>query len=417
MMSDDVTNDPGTTPDPTAATTPPDPAPAPAAASTPAPPDPTAASAPPADDVAAKLTELGITDADIFTAINSIGVKTVDDLSMVTEADLVSAGVPVIQARKLAGAVAPAAPAVDIGGAAVFDVLPGVPDDGPWLEALRTGGVLKIDQSTVIAGVRAALATRVGLFDVPRRLVEEMEHFADSVDEQVDPEFFRLRKQLTRKTYGDIFEAIDGMDGSYVTEARKKELFRRIDEHLWPAIGSFYDQLAAWQQAWMQGATSMPMILASLAGAGAGVGLPPGILQPPDTAILRDHADAVNDALNKVFAGTGIQIATAVAYEASQIKKSLENTRLPQMIGAANRDQMLKQLGVSVSATYPRLETNITKFILAVLQAKDQPAGNEELQYFGALFMLGSQIDWAQLGVGVTGRGRKATGVGGPVDL
>jgi len=379
--------------------------------------DPTPAAAAATDEVTVRLTELNV-GADTITNIRNLGVQTVDDLALLKESDLVDAGVPIIQARKLIGAVVPPTPVADAAAiGASLDILPSVPDDGSWLTALKSGGVLKIDQSTVIAGVRAALANRVGLFDVPKKLVDAMEAFADSVDEQVDPEYFKLRKQLTRRTYGDIFEALDGMDGSYVTETRKRELFSRIDQFLWPAVLGFYDQLVGWQQAWMQGATSMPMILASLAGAGAGVGLPPGILQPPDTAALRDYADAVNDALNRVFAGTGIQIATAVAYDASQIRKTLENPRLPAMIGAANRDQMLKQLGVAVNATYPRLETNITKFVLSILEAKDQPAGNEELQYFGAMFMLGSQITWDQLGGGLGGRGRKVSAIGGPRDL
>jgi hypothetical protein len=84
------------------------------------------------------------------------------------------------------------------------------------------------------------------------------------------------------------------------------------------------------------------------------------------------------------------------------------------MIGAANRDQMLKQLGVAVSATYPRLETNLTRFVLSTLQAKDQPAGNEEYQYFGSLYLLGQQIPWDQLG----GRNhRTLSGVAGPTRL
>jgi len=34
--------------------------------------------------------------------------------------------------------------------------------------------------------------------------------------EQVDTEFFKLRKMLTRRSYAEIFEAIDGLDGNYV---------------------------------------------------------------------------------------------------------------------------------------------------------------------------------------------------------
>ena len=101
------------------------------------------------------------------------------------------------------------------------EVLPAVPTDASWLEALRTGGVLKVDQSTVISVIRAALAHRAGLFEIPDSLVRLMEKFADENDDQVDPEFFKLRKQMTRRSYAEIFEAIDGLDGSYVTEDAK----------------------------------------------------------------------------------------------------------------------------------------------------------------------------------------------------
>jgi len=334
---------------------------------------------------------------------DELGVTEVDDLALLTESDLVGAGMKAVPARKLLNSLKPATPVPEAAalGAVSFDgVLPSVPDDGSWLEALKTGGVAKVDQSTVISAVRAALGNRVGLFDVPKRLVEAMEKHADSIDEPVDPTYFTLRQQLTRRSYAEIFAAIPGLDSSYVSDARKKDLYGRIDQHLWPAILGFYDQLKAWQELWQQQGMNPAALLsmfASVAG-GGGMGMPPGMMQPPDTNGLRDYADAVNDAINKVFAGTGAQIAAALAYEASQIKKTLEDPRLPAMIGAANRDQMLKQLGVSVSSTYPRLELNLTRFVLAIMQAKDQPAGNEELQYFGTLYMLGTQINWSELG-------------------
>jgi hypothetical protein len=280
------------------------------------------------------------------------------------------------------------------------------------LDALRAGGVLKVEQSTVISAVRATLAHRVGLFDIPDKLVVLMERFAEENEEQVDMEFYKLRKQLTRRSYADIFAAIDGLEGSFVTETRKKQLFSRIDQHFWPAVTGFYSQLKSWQEAWMQGAANPAIMMSAMMGMmGGGTGaLPPGMMQPPDTGVLRDQADDVNNAANKVFAGMGVQIAAAVGYDATKIKESLENPRLPSLTGAANRDQMLRQLGVAVSATYPRLETNLTRFVLAVLRIKDVAAGNEELQYFGALFMLGSQIPWDQLGD--IGRSSKPTGIG-----
>lgn len=377
-------------------------------------------SEPTVSPVAARLKELGIED-DIITKIeNDLGATTVEDLGGLTEDDLVGVGMKKLPARKLAASLKPAttpAPATTEAPAAVtavsFDaVLPPVPSDESWLQALKIGGVLKIDQSSVIGAIRAALAHRAGLFGIPERIVEMMERFADENEEPVDSEYFKLRRLLTRRTYAEVFEAIDGLDGSYVTEARKRQLLGRIDGHLWPAISGFYDQLKSWQEAWMAGAANPAMMMnAILAASGGGLGMmPPGMMAPPDTGALRDYADAVNDAANKVFAGPGVQIAAALAYDATRVREIIQNPRLPTLTGAANRDQMIRQLGVAVPATYPRLETNLTRFVLSILKAKDVPAGNEELQYFGTLFMLGSQIPWNELGASGSTR---PTGIGG----
>lgn len=371
-------------------------------AGTPAPVDTTI------DPVVVKLTEFGASN-DIVNSIKNLGVNTSDDLAMLTETDLVGAGMKPIQARKLmASVVKPVVTDATQINAVSFDgILPSVPDDGSWLQALKTGGVLKVDQSTVISAIRAALASRVGLFDLPQKLADAMERFADSNDEPVDPVYFKLRQQLTQHAYADVFEAIPGLNGNFVTESRKKDLFGRIDKYLWPAIIGFYGQLKSWQEAWMQGAANPAILTAALLSGGRGASLPPGLMQAPDTGALRDYADAVADAINKVFSGTGVQIVSALAYDAAQTKKTLEDSRLPALVGAANRDQMLKLIKAGISPTYPRLEVNLVKFILSILQAKDQPAGNEELQYFGALFMLGSQIPWNDLG------GQSIAGIGG----
>lgn len=357
------------------------------------------------DEVTAKLKEFGATDETV-AAIKALGVETVADFASLTETDLVGAGMPIVKARNLLKSVAPTPePTTPVVNTMAFEgVLPSVQDDDSWLKALKTGGVLKIDQSTVIAAVRAALAKRVGLYDVPAKLTAAMEAFADESEEQVDATFYALRKQMTRRNYAEIFAAIDGLDGSFVTDKRKTELLRRLDTNLWPSIISFNVQLKGWQESWMQGAANPAMMMMALMGGGAGA-LPPGVMQAPDTAVLRDAADAVKDAVNRVFAGTGVQIASALAYEATEIKKSLEDPRLPALIGVPNREQLLKKLGVAVPATYPRLETNVTRYVLGVMNLEDQAAGNEELSYLGALFMLGNQIDWTQLGGGRGGSG------------
>ena len=351
------------------------------------------------DAVAAKLKEFGASD-DTVSKVKELGVETPEDIAELTEADLTAAGLPVVKARKLLDAVKPAkvADAPVVSNAALEAVLPNVQDDESWLKALKTGGVLKVDQSTVIGAVRAALAKRVGLYDVPGLLAAAMEAFADESEEQVDPTFYQLREQMTRRSYAEIFAAVPGLNGSFVTDKRKNQLLARLNDFLWPSVISFNTQLKGWQESWMQGAANPGVMMMALMGGGGA--LPPGVMQAPDTAAIRDAADAVKDAINKAFAGTGVQISAALAYEAQEIKKSLEDPRLPALVGVANREQLLKKLGVAVPATYPRLETNLTKYVLGVLGLEDQAAGNEELSYLGALFMLGSQIDWSQLNGG-----------------
>lgn len=366
------------------------------------------------DEVSIKLAELGI-DADTIEKVkNVLGVLTLSDLAEVDKGDLLSVGMNTVQASKVQklGVTIAHVPDATAFGAMALDLLPAVPDDASWLMALRAGGVLKVDQSTVISAIRAALASRVGLYDITEKLAALMEKFADTNDEPVSEDFWPLLDQLTRRSYGDIFSAIPGLNGRFVTATRKKELFRRIDEHLWPAIIGFGGLLKAWWPEYVQYANPLNQLGSALGAAlgGGAQAITPGVaIMPPDTSGLRDSADAVNDAVNRVFAGTGTQIAAALAYEATEIRKTLENSRLPAMVGAANREQMLKMLNAAVSPSYPRLEVNLTRFVLGIMRAGDQPAGVEELQYFGALAQLSTQITWDQLG----NEGHKISGIGG----
>jgi hypothetical protein len=355
------------------------------------------------DPISMKLAEVGVTDAQTVAKIKDLGAESVDDLAGLTPEMLGSIGIPPLKANKILKGLhlgaAPPASVTNVNTAAINmdSVLPSVPNDDSWLNSLRAGGVLKIEQSTVISAIRAALADRFGLYDIPKALVQAMEEYVDVTEEQVGEEFWQIRKQLTRRSYGDLFHAIEGMDGSYVTDKRKNELLSRISDGLWPAILTFNEALAGWQDSWVQGAANPAIYMAALAGGMGGAGLPPGMMQPPDCGVLRDAAETVNVAVNKTFRGTGVQITAALAYEANQIKAMIENPRLPMLCGQPTRELLLKKLKVNVPAIYPRLETNLTRFVLGIMQADRIPAGNDELQYFSTLYMLGGQIPWEDL--------------------
>ena len=352
------------------------------------------------DEVVKQLNKVGVTDEAIIAAVKALGVNDPADFAELERHDLIGAGLNPVQANKIKkntqditiNTMSPAA------NASIDSILPVIPDEGSWLNALKVGGVLKPDQSTVIAAIRAAVAEKVGLFDVPLKLLTEMERFADENNEPVDPVFFRLRQQVTKRDYAELFEAIPGLDGSFVTEARKRQLFERIRTSLWPAVEAGFMQLKSWQENWMQGASNPAMLMMAITKDGAN--MPPGMMAQPDTSILRDCGDDINNAINSAFKGTGSQVAAALAYDSSEIRKTLEDPRMPMLIGVANREQMIKKLGISISANYARQEQNLVKFVLGFMQAGDL-AADAETAYFSALYMLGNQIDWVALGESV----------------
>jgi hypothetical protein len=355
------------------------------------------------EELRKQLIDLGLTEEQIEKLVVE-GLNEPSDMQLLSEQDLKEkTGAGLIVIKKVIAAFAPKVetPSTTMAFTATSDILPDVPSDKSWLEALCSGGVLKVEQSTVIAAIRAALASSLGLYELPNKLVIKMEGFAEENADPAPEDFFKIRKMLTRHNYAEIFAAIDGLDGNFVTEGRKKAFLTKVDDVLWTEINSFYLQLKSWVESWQQGAAGPAMMMSVLASFASGTKMPAGMMAPPDTGVLRDGAASLNDSINKIFAGVGVQISAALAYEASKIKEIIENPKLPSMLGAANRDQMLRMLGADVPATYPRLETNLTRFVLGILKIKDIAAGEEELQYFGSLYMLGSQIPWDKFDKGI----------------
>ena len=360
------------------------------------------------NDVRAKLAEYGADEATIDKVVSELGVEELDDLASLEVADLTGAGMKLAKARKLVAELKntskPAAPAVAAAETRAIQsqfeaLLPSIPTDESWLNALKTGGILKVDESSYIAAIRAALADRAGLYNVPDALSKAMEKYADETEEQVDPTFYALRKSLTRRAYGDIFAAIDGLDGTFITDARRKEFLSRIRDTLWPAIAESYRTLDGWYQTWRASFSDPSMLIAAIGGGFSGSAAGMSMITPPDTAQLHDAGDTLVDSINRVFRGTGVQVAAAMAYDANTIRNTLEDPRLPSMVGVKNREMMLKKIGASVSSNYIRLEQNLVKYVLAFVK-HDTVTSDAEVNYFVALWQLGTQINWNELGGG-----------------
>lgn len=355
--------------------------------------------------VRAKLAEYGIDDSVANAVIAYLGVDSIEELAALEVEDLTGIGVKVAKARKLVSDLkntqktAPvAATAAEARAISQYEaLLPTVPSNESWLEALKTGGILKVDESSYIAAIRAALADKAGLYDVPQSLATAMEKYADETDEQVDPIYFTLLNAITRRSYSDIFSAIPGLSGSYITDKRRKEFLSRVRSTLWPAIAESYQTLNAWYESWRASFSDPSMLLAAIGGGlsgGAGVNM----ITPPDTSTLHSARESLVDSINRVFRGTGNQIAAAVAYDANNISDILEDNRLPALVGVKNREMMLKKIGANISSNYVRLEQNLVKYVLAFTKL-DTVTSDVEVNYIVALWQLGAQINWNDIGI------------------
>jgi hypothetical protein len=282
-------------------------------------------------------------------------------------------------------------------GTTSLDILPPLPSDDSFLASLKAGGELKVGSTTdIICAMKAALADRMGLYDLPEKIRDRMEQFAEESEQPCGAEFFKLRKLIMSRSYADVLEAI-GVEGAFVTTGRKNTFLTKLDENLWSALYDFYGRLSAWQQAWMQGGNPAMIGMAIAAAVSPGSTLPPGLMAPPDASGLRDEAEAVINKLNKVFAGVGIPISRALAYEAGRIKEVLDNPALPASVGVANKEQMLKMFRADIAADYVRLEMNVTRFALAIMELSKVSAGQSEAVYLGAMLQLGLSISWDKL--------------------
>ncbi len=279
-------------------------------------------------------------------------------------------------------------------GRSSLSLLPSVPDDIGLLEMLKVGGVLKPNTASVVSLVSAGLGNRFKIFNVLETVADAIETYAVSIDEPVGDVFLFVDSARKRHRYGEVLSVM-GVAGDFVSSRRKNELFTKTDALLWTGLYKFQAQLKSWQDAWLQGGAVNPNILfTGIAAVLSGGMMPPGLNQPPDTAIVRDAAEGFINTVNKIFAGTAIPVARALAYDALQIKQTLTDSRIPTAMGLGNRDQMLKALKLDVAGDYARLEKNLAKYTLGVMQLPHVVSGNEEIAYLGDLLTLGLSIPW-----------------------
>lgn len=357
------------------------------------------------EDLLAKLKTLLGDDAKATEALDKAKAEGVVDLAtaaLATETDWIGYGVPKMTARKLvaelkqATAPAPAAPAAAAPIAAA-SLLPALPADDAFLASLAVGGTLKSSPTDVLSAVRAVFASRLGVFDIEDRLLEAIEERAEGLGEPVPDIFYDLEKASGKKAHADVLKAL-GVPGNFVTERRKKAFLGRM-EGIWGSLAGFQERIHAWRTNWQSNmnnpAAMMQMLAAAVSGGAAAVAVS-GVNDAPDALPIVDAATAVIEDINKMFAGTGIPVARALAADAVQLRQLIDRPELVAAVGATTRDEMLKTLRLAVGADLVRAERSVAQYVLGVLELP-KVAETQLSLYIVALETLGTNIPWDKL--------------------
>lgn len=303
--------------------------------------------------------------------------------------------------KELAAAAAPG-PASGAGAnaaaaAIMATQLPTVPTDESLLSSFQVGGVLKVQETDVIAAMRALFADRFGLFDVDDRILDTIEARARETEDPLPQVFYDFQKALRRKAHAEVLQALD-IPGNFVTAARKGEFLGKF-RGVWVVLSDFQKRLDGWHDELMSTVGNPMNLIAALAGGSAGIaGI--GMNQMPDASPIRDAAAGVINALNKMFAVSGIPVARALGADAVQLTQLLTRPELLPAIGATNREEMIRKLGLAVSPDMVRAETSAIRYVVGILRITT--VGDDQLpSYIVALKNLGaSGIPFDQLAGG-----------------
>ncbi|MEK7545861.1 MAG: hypothetical protein AAB554_02170 [Patescibacteria group bacterium] len=335
--------------------------------------------------------------ADGFTDIASCAT--------VKEDEWVGYGMKKGAARKLlhelAAAVTPTASSAAVTMAA--SLLPQVPTDESFLSNLVSGGVLKPSENDVLAAIRALNADRYGIFDIDDKILEAIATRAEEMEEPWPDLYYDVQKKLAVKAHAEVLRAL-GVSSKVVSQAEVKKFLGRTNE-IWSQLAGFYETVDGYVTNWQtqMGPQAMMAMMGALAGGGA-VGPSPFAVEAPDPTPLVDQARGIIDRVNKMFAGPGIPVARALAADAQQLSDVLKKPELINAIGAANRDEMLKKLGIGVGADASRTETSVLQFALCVLKLSTIET-SQLPRFVLAMRQVGSTIPWSTL---TTGRGNGA---------
>lgn len=352
--------------------------------------------------------EAGVPKEDIENVITKLGLTCADDLAYFTDADaFANAGVVGMLAQRKLAEVGAKLKADKAAAAAEsqtanhekteldFSLLADDINEEQWLNNLRMSGILKFDEATYVAGIKAVLAANLGVFASIEKLIMMIDDYAVKNAIPAPLSFYNLQNIMTRRQYGLVFAASEDncMNGVpiYATTHDMNALVEKMKSDFVPTILSAAEKVSIWYNDLSMQKTTDFFMEKTLQSQTATQNL-----SYPNPAALYDAGAELRQSINRTFAGNGIQKALAIYNEYHTFVDVLNDPELPRSIGVLDKDSVLNLLGFDANAAAVRSEGFIVKFVISIMNA-DKLARTNEVLFFRELYDLVRQIDWSAL--------------------
>lgn len=321
-------------------------------------------------------------DASLLILGDASSVPDSDWSSMFPTSEFPTAKPPVLRAAvkalREAVAPAPAAPApggifpvVGAGVVPTTNTLKRLGDDAAFLQALVSGGVLNgsITPMDGVAAVRVYFANRNGLYQLRRKLVEQIDAAAENGDTPADASaVYELMNDIAAEDNATLLRAMKVPSKAVSPEERKKFL-ARLDTVFIPGVLRFYDSLAAWYEGFTAVQNNPANLVAAISGRLSGV-----VEAPVDVSPLRSAAAALANVMNSTFKGLNhLAVARIMAKDAMDVTSIVKDLKYMVAAGYRTPEEMRRGLGITITDVEVRASVDMAEFVLNALDIPNIP--------------------------------------------
>ena len=277
--------------------------------------------------------------------------------------------------------------------------IPVIPvDDESFLAILKTSGIQQPLDATVVAGIKAYLASKKGLFDLPKILLDKMQTAAESLNKPIrGGEFAEVRRIIVERDYAAILDAIDGQGcARYIDGDKRKKVLERVKSTLLPALVSFHGALQNYRTG-LQESLGQNVMMAFMSGNQQAMEMARMSMVMPNTMQLKSAAEKFVVKANATFAVWGEAAARCLASDAIQIKKVLQLPQLPGLCGYASAEDFMMNISKDVTSEDIALEANLARYAYLLLVLNRGVAADAEKTLIGELMQIDIAINWNSL--------------------